>query len=86
MVKKKKGSKNENHVELGKCDSLDTWDYSPRTALLKHVQTDLCLKVTRTPLKLWLVKCSSQDTQQKWYFTKFDEEGLFMEHRDHVEL
>jgi hypothetical protein len=34
------------------------------------------LKVTRTPLKLWLVECNSGDTEQKWFFTNYDEEGI----------
>ena len=30
----------------------------------------------RSPLKLWLEKCDNSDTQQKWYFTNYDEEGI----------
>jgi len=77
MGRRRKGSKNDNHVELVPCDGKDTWDYNPRSALLKHEESGLCLKVTRTPLKLWLKSCNMQDTEQKWYFTNFDEEGLF---------
>ena len=36
----------------------------------------LCLKVTRSPLKLWLLPCNPGDTEQKWFFTNFDEEGI----------
>ena len=59
------------------CDGRDTWDYSPHSALLRHRQSNLCLKVTRSPLKLWLVECSQQDKEQKWYFTNYDDQGLF---------
>ena len=101
--KRRKGSKNANHVELGRylatwvqqntrcylyfchldlsitveCDGGDTWDYSPHSALLRHQQSNLCLKVTRTPLKLWLKECNQQDKEQKWYFTNYDDQGLF---------
>ena len=30
----------------------------------------------RSPLKLWLVPCNHSDTQQKWYFTNYDEDGI----------
>eukprot|EP00092_Neocalanus_flemingeri_P057783 GFUD01068747.1.p1 GENE.GFUD01068747.1~~GFUD01068747.1.p1 ORF type:complete len:529 (+),score=152.63 GFUD01068747.1:378-1964(+) len=79
MGRRRKGSKNDNQIELVPCDGGDTWDYNPRSALLKHEESKLCLKVTRTPLKLWLKPCNMQDTEQKWYFTNFDEEGLFVE-------
>ncbi len=32
--------------------------------------------MTRTPLKLWLVPCNPGDTEQKWFFTQYDEEGI----------
>ena len=62
-----------------KCDpSQDSWDYSPHSGLLKHEQSGKCLKVTRTPLKLWLKDCNSRDTEQKWFWSNFDDEGLFL--------
>ena len=71
------GSNNENHVELVSCDSqTDFWTYDPRLALLQHTHTGLCLKVTRSPLKLWLQPCNNADTEQKWYFTNYDEDGI----------
>ena len=30
----------------------------------------------RTPLQLWLVECNKADTQQKWFFTNFEENGI----------
>ena len=59
------------------CDGGDTWSYSPHSALLRHQQSNLCLKVTRSPLKLWLKECNQQDKEQKWYFTNYDDQGLF---------
>ena len=59
------------------CDGGDTWNYSPHSALLRHQQSNLCLKVTRSPLKLWLKECNQQDKEQKWYFTNYDDQGLF---------
>ena len=35
-------------------------------------------QVTRTPLKLWLKECNSRDTEQKWFWSNFDDEGLFL--------
>ena len=71
------GSPNDNHVELVSCDSdTDVWRYDPRLATLHHLHTGLCLKVTRYPLKLWLQPCDKADTEQKWYFTNFDEDGI----------
>ena len=32
--------------------------------------------MTRTPLKLWLLECNPGDTEQKWFFTNYDEEGI----------
>ena len=61
------------------CDpGRDSWDYSPHTGLLRHEQAGKCLKVTRTPLKLWLKECNSRDTEQKWHWTHFDDDGLFL--------
>ena len=61
------------------CDpARDSWDYSPHTGLLRHEQAGKCLKVTRTPLKLWLKECNSRDTEQKWHWTHFDDDGLFL--------
>ena len=54
----------------------EVWSYDPRLALLQHSHTGLCLKVTRQPLKLWLQPCNHADTEQKWYFTNFEEEGI----------
>jgi hypothetical protein len=34
------------------------------------------LKVTRTPLKLWLLPCNPTDTEQKWFFTNYSEDGI----------
>merc|ERR1719483_1953766 len=74
--RRRKGSKNDNHVELVSCEEKDTWDYDPRTGLLKHEQSDMCLKVTRSPLKLWLKPCSVQDTEQRWFFTRWEDDGI----------
>ena len=30
----------------------------------------------RSPLKLWLLPCNNADTEQKFYFTNYDEEGI----------
>lgn len=82
MVRRRKGSKNENHVELGPCEdsslpeSYMKWDYDPRSGLMKHEHSGMCLKVTRSPLKLWLKPCNAQDTEQKWFFTQYEEEGI----------
>ena len=35
-------------------------------------------QVTRSPLKLWLKECNSRDTEQKWFWSNFDDEGLFL--------
>jgi len=80
--KKRAGSKNSNYVELVPCDGSDRWEYDPRSGLLRHQQAELCLKVTRSPLKLWLKPCSNQDTEQKWYFTHYDDQGLFVTKKD----
>ena len=56
MVRRRRGSKNENHVELGACEEPGLpeeymqWDYSPSTGLLQHrhsatIGQPLCLKV-----------------------------------------
>ena len=60
------------------CDGADSWDYNVHTALLKHKQSNLCLRVTRTPLKLWLEKCDQRNSEQKWYFSNYDDHGLFI--------
>ena len=78
MGRKRKGSKNDNHVELVQCDGQDHWDYNVHNGLLRHEESDLCLKVTRSPLKLWLKPCNSQDTEQRWFFTEFDDQGVFI--------
>jgi len=80
--KRRKGSKNENHIELVPCDGEDSWDYNPHTAALKHEQSGKCLKVTRHPLKLWLKECDSKDTEQKWFWTNYDEDGVFLNQED----
>eukprot|EP00088_Acartia_fossae_P014334 TRINITY_DN17664_c0_g1_i2.p1 TRINITY_DN17664_c0_g1~~TRINITY_DN17664_c0_g1_i2.p1 ORF type:complete len:593 (+),score=94.71 TRINITY_DN17664_c0_g1_i2:2-1780(+) len=74
--KKRQGSTNENHIELVECENADVWSYDPRDANLRHVESDTCIKVTRQPLKLWLVPCNRFDTEQKWYFTNYAEEGI----------
>ena len=74
--KKSPDSENESHLELVSCDGADLWNYEPRTGALQHLDSGNCLKVTRTPLLLWLVPCNSMDTEQKWYFTNYDEEGI----------
>jgi len=82
MMRRRKGSKHDNHVELGRCDIKDlpesyvTWDYDPREGLLKHNHSGLCLKVTYPPLKLWLKPCNAMDDEQKWFFTNYEEEGI----------
>ena len=45
---RQEGSANDNHVELGPCDSEDSWDYDPRLAQLQHQPSGQCLKVTMT--------------------------------------
>jgi len=80
--KRRKGSKNDNHIELVPCDGEDSWDYNPHTAALKHEQSGKCLKVTRHPLKLWLKECDSKDTEQKWFWTNYDEDGVFLNQED----
>ena len=44
----------------------------------------------RSPLKLWLSPCNHSDTEQKWYFTNYEEEGIpaieEVEENDHDEL
>ena len=30
----------------------------------------------RSPLKLWLLPCNNADTEQKFYFTNYDEDGI----------
>ena len=47
MGAKKEGSEDENHVGLTTCDTEDIWNYDPRLALLEHMPTGKCLKVTR---------------------------------------
>jgi len=74
--RRRKNSKNDNHVELVPCEEGDTWDYDPRSGLMKHEASDRCLRVTRTPLKLWLTRCDKSETEQKWYFTRWDDEGI----------
>ena len=64
------------------CDGQDSWDYNPHTAALKHEQSGKCLKVTRSPLKLWLKECNSKDTEQKWYWSNFDDDGVFLSDED----
>ena len=74
--KRQEGSVNDNHIELMDCEEAGLWSYEPRTGALQLLETGECLKVTRTPLKLWLVPCSPTDTEQKWFFTHYDEEGI----------
>jgi len=72
-------STHQNDVELVECDTDDIWNYDARTGQLQHVPSGSCLRVTRTPLKLWLVTCRPGDTEQQWWFTNYNEEGI---HRD----
>ena len=30
----------------------------------------------RSPLKLWLLPCNNADTEQKFYFTNYNEDGI----------
>ena len=69
------------HVSVP-CDGGDSWDYNVHSGLLRHEQSDKCLKVTRTPLKLWLKPCNSQDTEQRWFFSEFDDQGVFISDDD----
>jgi polypeptide N-acetylgalactosaminyltransferase len=69
-------NKIESAIQLIECDNADIWSYDARDASLRHSDTDMCLKVTREPLLLWLVKCNRADTEQKWYFTNYEEEGI----------
>lgn len=64
-------SENESALELQPCDNADRWEYDPRLARLQHLDSGLCLRVTRSPLLLWLVQCEASDTEQKWYFTHY---------------
>jgi hypothetical protein len=55
------------------------------------MQENLCnQKFFRSPLKLWLSPCNHSDTEQKWYFTNYEEEGIPAieeeEETDHDEL
>ena len=43
---------------------------------LDNITSHECIKVTRHPLKLWLVDCDKSDTEQKWYFTSYNEDGI----------
>jgi len=84
--RKEEKEDSENQVELVPCHSQDTWEYDPRKAMLMHQPSGKCLRVTRSPLKLWLVDCLDNDTQQKWYFTNYDNEGLPTIYKEHDEL
>jgi len=66
----------ESPLVLGPCRGADQWQYEARSGLLRHVSTQKCLAVTREPLLLWLLPCERADTQQKWYFTHYQEEGI----------
>jgi len=82
MMRRKKGSENENHVMLGNCNDPDVpesyikWDYNHKTGSIKHDHSGLCLQTTRTPLKLWLKPCDPKIAEQKWFFTRYEEEGI----------
>jgi len=76
VVARPEHSQEQNAVALGSCGQEPGWDYDPRLALLQHRLSGLCLRVTRTPLQLWLVECNKADTQQKWFFTNFEENGI----------
>ena len=43
---------------------------------------------SRSPLKLWLSPCNHSDTEQKWYFTNYEEEGIpaITDQAEHDEL
>ena len=47
MGARRQGSENENQVELTSCETEDIWNYDPRLALLEHLPTGQCLRVTR---------------------------------------
>ena len=34
------------------------------------------MSFNRSPLKLWLLPCNNADTEQKFYFTNYDEDGI----------
>ena len=34
------------------------------------------MSFNRSPLKLWLQPCNNADTEQKFYFTNYDEDGI----------
>jgi len=72
----KKNDPEASPLQLVPCETADRWSYDPRLALLTHQPTNNCLRVTREPLLLWLVPCEPSDTQQKWYFTIYQEEGF----------
>jgi len=64
----------QSALQLTTCERADRWEYDPRRAMLIHQPSGNCIRVTRTPLKLWLMPCELSDTQQKWYFTKYQDE------------
>jgi hypothetical protein len=43
---------------------------------LEAVKEKFEFDIFSSPLKLWLSPCNRSDTEQKWYFTNYDEEGI----------
>jgi len=76
LGRRRKGSNNDNHVQLVSCEEADAWDYDPNSGLMRHESSSRCLMVTRTPLKLWLSKCDPKEPQQQWFFTRWDSQGI----------
>jgi len=73
--KKPSISKNTNDIELVPCDTDDIWAYNPQTGQLQHAPSGSCLRVTRSPLQLYLETCRPGATEQQWWFTNYDESG-----------
>jgi len=76
MARQRDPKKEESDLQLVECDDADLFSYEPRTGAIQHFDSGLCVKVTRSPLKIWLVACNAMDTEQKWFFTNFDEDGI----------
>merc|ERR1711962_999054 len=63
----------QSALKLSTCETADRWKYDSKLLQLTHEPSGLCVRVTRHPLKLWLVSCDEGDPHQKWYFTRYQE-------------
>jgi len=63
----------QSALKLSTCETADRWQYDSKLLQLTHEPSGLCVRVTRHPLKLWLVSCDEGDPHQKWYFTRYQE-------------